>query len=82
MITEGTEHNVHSVSHPKGILHIVYEIRSRGKHLNCRKGKKQEEGEKCKMRSFMILRQLHRAVKSIMMRRKGHVEGVAEITNA
>ena len=42
----------------------------------------QEVGENCKMRSFIILQQLHRVIKSVMMRRKGHVEHVGEITNA
>jgi hypothetical protein len=45
-------------------------------------GGRQEAGENCKMRSFTILQQLHRVIKSIMMRRKGHVEHMGEITNA
>ena len=51
--------------------------------MNLRGGRgEQEAGENCKMRSFVILQQLHRVIKSIMLRRKGHVEHVGEITNA
>jgi len=34
------------------------------------------------MRSFIILQQLHRVIKSIIMRRNGHIEHMGEITNA
>jgi len=55
--------------------------------LNLRRGKgggcrRLEAGENCKMRSFIILQQLHRVIKSITMRRKGHVEYMGENANA